>query len=315
MWAIRHSGSTPSLSNFHDVNFRSGDPLKWVIASGPIVASGETAQFYSPIIADPSPVVGTIFEGSRSVWRIQDWGGNRAYLEANCPEFTTSGANPASGDFVAHRSGWGDEYDGEHGRLPRDEAGGRKRGCADSSASSDTNDFVGGDDDGTRVYIEECRHQRISTVTYTRLDSLSANSPGRFVSGIFVDPYDPNQAWNSYSSYSSLTPSTPGHVFSVTYNPAGAGTATWTALDGSGGTAFPDFPATGIAQIRSAISTSRMTGAFCGLPSGSSDWEVAGTGLPMVEVVGLTIVPSARKLYAATHGRSAWLANIAVKLV
>ena len=27
--------------DFHDVNFRSGDPLKWVIASGPIVASGE----------------------------------------------------------------------------------------------------------------------------------------------------------------------------------------------------------------------------------------------------------------------------------
>ena len=39
--------------NFHDVNFRNGDPLKWVIASGPIVASGESAQFYAPIIADP----------------------------------------------------------------------------------------------------------------------------------------------------------------------------------------------------------------------------------------------------------------------
>jgi hypothetical protein len=26
----------------------------------------------------------------------------------------------------------------------------------------------------------------------------------------------------------------------------------------------------------------------------------------MVEVSGLTIVPGARKLYAATHGRSAW---------
>ena len=42
------------------------------------------------------------------------------------------------------------------------------------------------------------------------------------------------------------------------------------------------------------------------LPSGSSDWQVAATGLPMVEVGGLTIVPGARKLYAATHGRSAW---------
>jgi hypothetical protein len=42
------------------------------------------------------------------------------------------------------------------------------------------------------------------------------------------------------------------------------------------------------------------------LPTGSTSWQVAGTGLPKVEVAGLTIVPSSRVLYAATHGRSAW---------
>ena len=42
------------------------------------------------------------------------------------------------------------------------------------------------------------------------------------------------------------------------------------------------------------------------LPNGGTTWVAAGTGLPMVEVAGLTIVPSARILYAATHGRSAW---------
>ena len=86
-------------SNFHDVNFQNGDPVKWVIASGPIVASGESALFYAPIISDPVSA-GTIFQGSLSVWRTQDWAGNQAFLEANCPEFTTSGANPACGDFV-----------------------------------------------------------------------------------------------------------------------------------------------------------------------------------------------------------------------
>ena len=40
--------------------------------------------------------------------------------------------------------------------------------------------------------------------------------------------------------------------------------------------------------------------------SGSSDWTMVAAGLPQVEVAGLAIVPSARKLYAATHGRSAW---------
>jgi len=42
------------------------------------------------------------------------------------------------------------------------------------------------------------------------------------------------------------------------------------------------------------------------LPASSSTWVAAGGGLPNVEICGLTIVPSARVLYAATHGRSAW---------
>jgi hypothetical protein len=42
------------------------------------------------------------------------------------------------------------------------------------------------------------------------------------------------------------------------------------------------------------------------LPKGTTSWIVAGGGMPMVEVAGLTIVPSERILYAATHGRSAW---------
>ena len=45
-------------------------------------------------------VAGTIFVGEQSVWRTQDWGGSQAYLETNCPEFTTSGSDPLCGDFV-----------------------------------------------------------------------------------------------------------------------------------------------------------------------------------------------------------------------
>jgi len=46
------------------------------------------------------------------------------------------------------------------------------------------------------------------------------------------------------------------------------------------------------------------------LASGSTDWTVSAPGMPNVEVAGLTIVPGARKLYAATHGMSAWLLNL-----
>jgi hypothetical protein len=154
-----------------------------------------------------------------------------------------------------------------------------------------------------RVFISKNADNVTNTaVTYTRLDSLAVNSPGRFPSGIFVDPTNPNHAWISYSSYSSLTPTTPGHVFSVTYN-QGAGTATWTNLDGS---SFPDFPATGIARDSNGDLYVSNDWGVLRLANGSTDWVVAGSGLPNVEVAGLTIVPSARKLYAATHGRSAW---------
>jgi len=293
--------------NFHDVNFRNGDPLKWVIASGPIVASGESSQFYSPIIADPISA-GTIFQGSLSVWRTQDWAGNRAYLEANCPEFTTSGANPACGDFVQiGPAGATDLTASAADYRGMTRAGGNA--AALSRASSDTATLWAATTTG-RVFISKNADATNTSVTYTRLDSLAANSPGRFVSGIAVDPTNPNHAWLTYSSYSALTPSTPGHVFSVTYN-QGAGTATWTNLDGSGGPAFPDFPATGVAfdSVSGDLYVSNDWGVLR-LPNGSTGWEVAGTGLPMVEVAGLTIAPSARKLYAATHGRSAWLLTL-----
>ena len=155
-------------------------------------------------------------------------------------------------------------------------------------------------------FFTVCVPEAVRAEVEARLDSLAANSPGRFISGITVDPADPNHAWIVYSSYSTLNPTTPGHVFSVTYNP-GAGTATWTNLDGLGMTAFPDFPATGVAfdSVTGDLYASNDWGVLR-LASGSTSWVVAGTGLPNVEVAGLTIVPSARKLYAATHGRSAW---------
>ena len=216
--------------NFHDVNFRNGNPLKWVIASGPIVASGESAQFYAPIIADPVSA-GTIFQGSQSVWRTQDWAGNQAFLEANCPEFTTSGANPNCGDFVrigpagaTNLTASAADYRGTT------RAGGNVAALA--RASSDATTLWAATTTG-RVFISKNANAPIiNAVTYTRLDSLAANSPWPLRQRHRCRSNNPNHAWITYSSYSALTPATPGHVFSVTYN-RGAGTATWTNLDGS----------------------------------------------------------------------------------
>jgi hypothetical protein len=145
-----------------------------------------------------------------------------------------------------------------------------------------------------------------STVTWTRLDDDSSAAPGRFISGIAVDPADPNHAWVSYSGYSSNTPGTPGHVFEVTYDP-GTGMSTWVdvSLD------FGDLPATDIVydNVTGDLYVASDFGVMR-LVSGASSWTLAAPGMPNVEVAGLTIIPGERKLYAATHGLSAWLLNL-----
>ena len=80
----------------NDANFRGGDPSKWVDHHRATSSSSpEGSYFYAPVIADPNPAnAGSIYQGSHSVWRTQDWGGDPAFLEANCPEFSTPSATP-----------------------------------------------------------------------------------------------------------------------------------------------------------------------------------------------------------------------------
>jgi hypothetical protein len=90
-------------------------------------------------------------------------------------------------------------------------------------------------------------------------------------------------------------------VFEVTRT--GPSTATWTNISYNLG----DQPITDL--VRDDVTGDLYAASDFGvmrLANGATTWTVAGNGLPMVEVPGLTIVPSARILYAATHGRSAW---------
>ena len=141
-----------------------------------------------------------------------------------------------------------------------------------------------------------------SAVTFARIDGLAANDPGRYVSGLYVDPGNPNRAWITYSGFNATTPATPGHLFEVAYDPV-AGTATWTDRSYD----FNDIPMTDVVRDDSTgdVYVSSDFGVFL-LASGSTSWTLAAPGMPNVEVAGLTIVPSVRKIYAATHGLSAW---------
>jgi len=282
--------------NYTDANFQNGDPTKSVVISGSLFV--EASAFYKPMIADPL-VPGTIFLGEQSVWRTQDWGGDQAFLEANCPEFTTPGNQHGCGDFV--RIG-----NGNPSKMLTSDAWGDRSGgtvAAVARSSTDSSTMWAATSTG-RVFYSGNADAAAGSVVWERLDSSSSKDPPRFVSGITIDPANPNHVWISHSSYSALTPQTPGHVFEVTRT--APSTATWRSLDSPGGTPFPDFPATAIARDSNGdLYVSNDWGVLI-LANGSLSWVSAGTGLPMVEVAGLTIVPSARVLYAATHGRSAW---------
>jgi hypothetical protein len=143
-------------------------------------------------------------------------------------------------------------------------------------------------------------------VSYTRIDGLATNDPNRYISSVYIDPANKNHVWVSYSGYNAHTPSTPGHVFEVTYDPTaneGAGAATWTDRSYD----LTDLPITDL--VRDDLTGDLYAASDFGvmrLASGGTIWTAAGTGLPKVEVSALTIVPNSRLLYAATHGRSAW---------
>ena len=134
----------------NDANFRNGDPSAWVIIGGPIASSPEGALFYPPIIADPNKATaGSIFQGSQSVWRTQDWGGDQADLEANCPEFTTAFNNPNCGDFVQiGPSGATDLTSAAYGADR-----GRRERRRDRAGAAEHRHVVGGHDDRSRLHL------------------------------------------------------------------------------------------------------------------------------------------------------------------
>ncbi|HEX7627046.1 MAG TPA: hypothetical protein VF379_08300 [Gaiellaceae bacterium] len=302
------------FSPYSDVNFQDGNPTKWVIASGSFFdpSTGnpkEASAFYLPEINDPA-VSGTIFTGLQHVWRTQDFGGNQAYLEANCPEFTTFGGQPGCGDFAPLGDPSGTGGPGTSGDLTSVLYGTDKR--------TDTNDYVvqvsrAPSDHSTlwaatrrgRVFISRNADGPAAAVTYTRIDSLSTATPRRYVSGIVVDPTNPLHAYVSFGGYNAATPSQPGHVFDVTYDPA-HGTATWTPLDRGVGP-LGDLPVTGIAldTVTNHLYASTDFGVVTQVGR-SGFWQTAAGGMPEVEVTGLTLDSKHRVLYAATHGRGIW---------
>ena len=296
--------NAPGLSQV-DVNFRgisqttsSEEGWNWI--GDPPSLSGENMSFYIPLIADPS-ASGTWFLGAQHVWRTQDNGGNQAFLEAHCAEFPLLPGGFSKGDliFTGACGDWeaiGKDLSGTS--FGKDKAPGQYI-VATERAPSDNGTLWAGLRRG-RVFTSSNADKAAGQVVFFRIDTSS--TPTRFVSGIAVDPANPNHAFISFSGYNAYNPTQPGHVFEVIYDPTGH-TATWTNIDHNLG----DEPITDIAydSVTGNLFVSTDFGVDI-LPSGGSTWVPAASDLPPVAVYGLTLDSTHRLLYAATHGRGAW---------
>jgi hypothetical protein len=273
-----------------DVNFKGSDPTGWDYISDPLANSKEGASFYVPLIADPR-VGGTLFVGLEHVWRTQDSGGTQAYLDQHCNELT--------GDF---KQPCGDWVPLGNATLTGNTYGTDKAGSyivALGRAGGDHSTLWAATRPG-RLFVSTNADAPAANVTFTRVDTSA--QPGRFISGITVDPANPYHAFVSYSGYNAYTPRTPGHVFEVTYNPS-TGTAKWNDLSYDLG----DAPITGIAyDNRTGNLYISSDFGVAVLQSGSTSWAPAAPGLPMVAVYSITLSSTGHILYAATHGRGAW---------
>ncbi len=282
-----------------EVNFNNGNIADWIwISDG--FGGQPTTQFYAPVVSDPK-VAGTLFAGSgRTAYRTKTYGlGTMTLAEANqhCNRWTGDGS-VTCGDWAelgAVRltdAAWGNRDGGAMSAVERTKADASSAWAATTTG---------------RVFVSKnVDTDPASAVSWTRIDD-DAVTPNRFVSSIYVDPTNGNHAWISYSGFDANSPATPGHLFEVTYN-AVAGTATWVDRSYDWG----DLPANDVAldHLTGDVYAASDFGVSV-LPAGTTSWVLAASGMPNVEVAGLTLLPEQRILYAATHGLSAWRLNLA----
>ncbi len=298
-----------------DVNFQGAKETAWDWMAAPFFNAGGTAfvegnSFYIPLITDPK-VGGTWFAGLQHVWRTQDNGGPQAVLDAECNEMT------GTGPFFGPSSNCGDWE--PIGPDPTDTSFGTDKNpgstgyvVAVERAPSDNGTLWAGLRRG-RVFFSTNADAAPGSVNLYRIDipvGDTGETPTRFVSGIAIDPTDPNHAFISFSGYNAYNPDAPGHVFDVVVDPTScSGTtcdATWTDVSHNLG----DQPITDVALDSNGDLYASTDFGVDVLPNGTTTWVPASTGLPTVAVYGLTIDRAGRVLYAATHGRSAWVLNL-----
>ena len=281
-----------------------GDPTKWVVITGDIVTSPEGSYFYPPVIADPNPrerrhdlpglvqrlahsglgrrpgvpggqLLGVhhVFRRTRTVATSNGSALRRDEPHGKCAPTTGALIAPAASSPQSSVA------------RTRARSGQRPGPAASSSRRTATLRPDRSSGSGSTTCLAQ-RRTRTASSRRSTSTRRTRTTPG------------------SRTRATTPTRRDPGHVFEVTYNP-GAGTATWTNLDGNTGP-MGDLPTTDL--VRDDVTGDLYASTDFGVMMlAGRQRERLGCGRrrpPDVEVAGLTIVPGARKLYAATHGRA-----------
>jgi photosystem II stability/assembly factor-like uncharacterized protein len=145
----------------------------------------------------------------------------------------------------------------------------------------------------------------VNASNHTTSWAFTRPRPG-FVSSVHWDPVDPHVVYATYATFNSQI--NQSHVYRST-----DGGRTWSGLDGSGTTGIPDLPVHSL--IVDPTNTARLyvgtdAGVFTSI-DGGLNWfkEVTGYANVVTEALALNAVGDIR-LYAFTHGRSAWRVNL-----
>jgi MYXO-CTERM domain-containing protein len=264
-----------SSTQFYAVGYRTSltGALQQSFVAGPnctgAAPCGEPTAFVAPLANDPS-VPRTVYAGTNRLYRSTTGGATQASWRA------------ISGDLTS----------------------GQMISCTSGRTRSDVI---------TAIAVAPSSSQRIYVGTYSgRISTTGDNGttwsnvtkaplPGRFISSIAVDPSKPETVYVGYSGFNMVTPQSPGHI----YRSTDAG-ATWSRFDM--GLDPLDLP---VSSLRTHDKSSDIVYAGHDLGvvatgDGGKTWEPIGTGFPNVAVSTLRYHAKTAKLFAATHGRSAW---------
>ena len=125
--------------------------------------------------------------------------------------------------------------------------------------------------------------------------------PNRYIAGFDVDPFNANHVYVTINGFSRKWTEGPGagvgHVFE-----SRDGGVSWTDISAN----LPDVPANAVKIVHGGgLVAGTDLGVFYRAP-GRTGWAVLGGNLPTTAAMEIKTGPWGIRLYAATHGRSAW---------